>query len=308
MRRWKRMSDRKCSVPALAKGAARTGDNFSMKQLNVYALLRIIEGRPWVNAKSKIKTEYLTIQYASWTFWPVNGWINLCHVPLEFRIIVQSSVAMCWQALPLRYVDESLPSKAIGHAGRGSLGSKGTGQMSHSKAATLLTFVTVEATSVTLYIKHNYKATVAAAECVMLREIQTTLKSCTGQVTDAAVQSRGVLNGNQIEITLLHVPMTAANIKTPKLELRCSKANSISLGDKKSKQSGEHHDDTPDEEVLCLFAATPDFPKSVICNIDGVTPKFLEIGERISVVKEVVEQKLFKGVEHSFKHTVNVMP
>ncbi|GJS30872.1 hypothetical protein Tco_0491492 [Tanacetum coccineum] len=171
-----------------------------------------------------------------------------------------------------RYVDGSLPSEAIGHAGRGSLHSKGTGQMSHSKAATLLTFVTVEAPSVTLYIKHKYK-------------------SCTGQVTDAAVQARGVLTGNQIEITLLHVPMTAANIKTPKLELRCSKANSLSLGDQESKQSSEHHDDTPDEEVLCLFAATPDFPKSVICNVDGVTPKFLEIGEQMSVVKEVVEQK-----------------
>ncbi|GKB76843.1 hypothetical protein Tco_0943738, partial [Tanacetum coccineum] len=63
--------------------------------------------------------------------------------------------------------------------------------------------------------------------------------------------------------------------------------NSLSLGDKESKQSSEHHDDTPDEEVLCLFAATPDFPKSVICNVDGVTLKFLEIGERMFVVKEV---------------------
>ncbi|GJR82174.1 hypothetical protein Tco_0152959 [Tanacetum coccineum] len=156
-------------------------------------------GRPWVNAKSKIKTEYPTVQYASWT---------------------------------LRYVDGSLPSEAIGHAGRGSLHSKGTGQMSHSKVATLLTFVTVEAPSVTLYIKHKYK-----------------------------------------------------------LELRCSKANSLLLGDQESKQLSEHHDDTSDKEVLCLFTATPDFPKSVICNVDGVTPKFLEIGEQMSVVKEVVEQK-----------------
>ncbi|GJR43729.1 hypothetical protein Tco_1311832 [Tanacetum coccineum] len=89
---------------------------------------------------------------------------------------------------------------------------------------------------------------------------------------------------------------------------QCDSRDSLSLGDKESKQSSEHHDDTPDEEVLSLFAATPDFPNSVICNVDGVTPKFLEIGERMSVVKEVVEKKLFKGVEHSFKHTVNVMP
>ncbi|PWA53072.1 mpv17/PMP22 [Artemisia annua] len=56
----------------------------------------IIEGRPWVNVKTKIKTEYPTVQYASWTFWPVIGWINHRHVPLQFRVIVQSAVAMCW--------------------------------------------------------------------------------------------------------------------------------------------------------------------------------------------------------------------
>nr|GEU36829.1 hypothetical protein [Tanacetum cinerariifolium] len=56
-------------------------------------------------------------------------------------------------------------------------------------------------------------------------------------------------------------------------------------------------------QVLCHSAATPDFPKSVICNVQGVTPKFLEIEERMSVVKEDVEQKLFKGVEHSFNHS-----
>ncbi|KAL8214722.1 hypothetical protein R6Q57_004171 [Mikania cordata] len=27
----------------------------------------VIEGRQWVNVKSKIKTEYLKVQYASWT-------------------------------------------------------------------------------------------------------------------------------------------------------------------------------------------------------------------------------------------------
>ncbi|GJT85207.1 protein LAZ1, partial [Tanacetum coccineum] len=44
--------------------------------------------------------------------------------------------------------------------------------------------------------------------------------------------------------------------------------------------------------LLCLSAATQEFPKFVICDVHGVTPKFLEIGERMSVVKEDVEQKL----------------
>ncbi|GJW19861.1 hypothetical protein Tco_0027297 [Tanacetum coccineum] len=45
------------------------------------------------------------------------------------------------------------------HRPRGSLHSKGTGQTCHSKAANLLTFVIVEAHSLTLNIKHNYKVT-----------------------------------------------------------------------------------------------------------------------------------------------------
>ncbi|KAI3676711.1 hypothetical protein L1987_86324 [Smallanthus sonchifolius] len=56
----------------------------------------VIEGRSWIHVKSKIKKEYPTVQYAGWTFWPVIGWINHRHVPLQFRVIVQSFVAMCW--------------------------------------------------------------------------------------------------------------------------------------------------------------------------------------------------------------------
>ncbi|KAL4562512.1 hypothetical protein LXL04_034718 [Taraxacum kok-saghyz] len=56
----------------------------------------VIEGRPWIDVKYKIKKEYPSVQYAAWTFWPVIGWINHRHVPLQFRVIVQSFVAMCW--------------------------------------------------------------------------------------------------------------------------------------------------------------------------------------------------------------------
>ncbi|XP_076882752.1 peroxisomal membrane protein PMP22-like [Bidens hawaiensis] len=56
----------------------------------------VIEGRPWTHVKTKIKKEYPTVQYASWTFSPVIGWIKHRHVPLQFRVIFQSFVAMCW--------------------------------------------------------------------------------------------------------------------------------------------------------------------------------------------------------------------
>ncbi|GAB4830837.1 Peroxisomal membrane protein pmp22 [Ancistrocladus abbreviatus] len=59
-----------------------------------YAL--VIEGRPWIYVKSKLKKEYPSVQLTAWTFWPVVGWINHRHVPLQMRVIFQSMVAFCW--------------------------------------------------------------------------------------------------------------------------------------------------------------------------------------------------------------------
>lgn len=56
----------------------------------------VIEGRPWMQVKTKIKKDYPSVQYTSWTFWPVVGWINHQYVPLQFRVIFHSAVAMCW--------------------------------------------------------------------------------------------------------------------------------------------------------------------------------------------------------------------
>ncbi|XP_071721284.1 digalactosyldiacylglycerol synthase 1, chloroplastic [Rutidosis leptorrhynchoides] len=49
------------------------------------------------------------------------------------------------------------------------------------------------------------------------------------------------------------------------------------------------------DKVLRLSAATQDLPKSVICNVHGVNPKFLEIGERMAAENEDGEQKFSKG-------------
>ncbi|KAI7734086.1 hypothetical protein M8C21_007030 [Ambrosia artemisiifolia] len=50
-------------------------------------------------------------------------------------------------------------------------------------------------------------------------------------------------------------------------------------------------------QVLRLSAATQDLPKSVICNVHGVNPKFLEIGERMAAAdkEEGGDQKFSKG-------------
>ncbi|KAL9236948.1 hypothetical protein vseg_011555 [Gypsophila vaccaria] len=56
----------------------------------------IIEGRPWTHVKSKIKTDYPSVQLTAWTFWPVFGWINHQYVPLQLRVIFQSLIAFCW--------------------------------------------------------------------------------------------------------------------------------------------------------------------------------------------------------------------
>lgn len=49
------------------------------------------------------------------------------------------------------------------------------------------------------------------------------------------------------------------------------------------------------DKVLRLSAATQDLPKSIVCNVHGVNPKFLEIGERIAAERESGQQSFTKG-------------
>lgn len=48
-------------------------------------------------------------------------------------------------------------------------------------------------------------------------------------------------------------------------------------------------------QVLRLSAATQDLPKSVICNVHGVNPKFLKIGEKIAAERELGQKAFTKG-------------
>ncbi|KAL6899178.1 hypothetical protein ACP4OV_005836 [Aristida adscensionis] len=49
------------------------------------------------------------------------------------------------------------------------------------------------------------------------------------------------------------------------------------------------------DKVLRLSAATQDLPKSIVCNVHGVNPKFLKIGERIAADKESGQPSFSKG-------------
>ncbi|XP_052198879.1 digalactosyldiacylglycerol synthase 1, chloroplastic isoform X2 [Diospyros lotus] len=48
-------------------------------------------------------------------------------------------------------------------------------------------------------------------------------------------------------------------------------------------------------KVLRLSAATQDLPKSVVCNVHGVNPKFLKIGEKVAEERERGQQAFTKG-------------
>ncbi|KAI5590423.1 hypothetical protein BDE02_04G006700 [Populus trichocarpa] len=56
----------------------------------------VIDGRPWMQVKTKLKKEYPAVQFTSWTFWPVVGWVNHQYVPLQFRVIFHSLSAVVW--------------------------------------------------------------------------------------------------------------------------------------------------------------------------------------------------------------------
>ncbi|CAJ2632242.1 unnamed protein product [Trifolium pratense] len=49
------------------------------------------------------------------------------------------------------------------------------------------------------------------------------------------------------------------------------------------------------DKVLRLSAATQDVPKSVICNVHGVNPKFLKIGEMVAAERELGQKAFTKG-------------
>ncbi|XP_021855420.2 digalactosyldiacylglycerol synthase 1, chloroplastic isoform X2 [Spinacia oleracea] len=48
-------------------------------------------------------------------------------------------------------------------------------------------------------------------------------------------------------------------------------------------------------KVVRLSAATQDLPKSIICNVHGVNPKFLEIGEKLASERAAGQQAFSKG-------------
>ncbi|KAL5180239.1 Digalactosyldiacylglycerol synthase 1, chloroplastic [Glycine soja] len=48
-------------------------------------------------------------------------------------------------------------------------------------------------------------------------------------------------------------------------------------------------------KVVRLSAATQDLPKSIICNVHGVNPKLLKIGEKIVAVRELGQKPFTKG-------------
>ncbi|XP_060196541.1 digalactosyldiacylglycerol synthase 1, chloroplastic-like isoform X1 [Lycium barbarum] len=49
------------------------------------------------------------------------------------------------------------------------------------------------------------------------------------------------------------------------------------------------------DKVLRLSAATQDLPRSVVCNVHGVNPKFLKIGEKVAAERQSGDQVFSKG-------------
>ncbi|KAK1301082.1 hypothetical protein QJS10_CPB13g01462 [Acorus calamus] len=49
------------------------------------------------------------------------------------------------------------------------------------------------------------------------------------------------------------------------------------------------------DKILRLSGATQDLPRSVICNVHGVNPKFLKVGEKMAADKELGQQSFSKG-------------
>ncbi|KAI5056247.1 hypothetical protein GOP47_0028065 [Adiantum capillus-veneris] len=56
----------------------------------------VLEGRPWIFVKNKLKKDYVNLQLNSWKVWPIVSFINYGFVPLEFRVLFHGLAAACW--------------------------------------------------------------------------------------------------------------------------------------------------------------------------------------------------------------------
>ncbi|RWR97597.1 peroxisomal membrane protein PMP22-like protein [Cinnamomum micranthum f. kanehirae] len=56
----------------------------------------VVEGRPWVLVKNKVRKDYPSVQLTAWKFWPIIGWVNYQYMPLQFRVLFHSFAASCW--------------------------------------------------------------------------------------------------------------------------------------------------------------------------------------------------------------------
>uniref|UniRef100_A0A6N2KMJ8 Peroxisomal membrane protein PMP22 n=1 Tax=Salix viminalis TaxID=40686 RepID=A0A6N2KMJ8_SALVM len=62
----------------------------------------VIDGRPWSQVKTKLKKEYPAVQFTSWTVWLLYDyilagcWVYHLYVPLQFRVIFHSLIAVGW--------------------------------------------------------------------------------------------------------------------------------------------------------------------------------------------------------------------
>ncbi|XP_022142011.1 peroxisomal membrane protein PMP22 [Momordica charantia] len=56
----------------------------------------VIERRPWVHVKAKVKKDFPSVQLTAWMFWPIVGWLNHQYVPLQLRVVFHSLIAFFW--------------------------------------------------------------------------------------------------------------------------------------------------------------------------------------------------------------------
>ncbi|CAN4113958.1 unnamed protein product [Withania somnifera] len=60
------------------------------------------------------------------------------------------------------------------------------------------------------------------------------------------------------------------------------------------------------DKVLRLSAATQDLPRSVVCNVHGVNPKFLKIGEKVAAERQSGQQGYRELIDLLAKHKTNL--
>ncbi|XP_003741974.1 protein Mpv17 [Galendromus occidentalis] len=100
IRKWYIFLDKRFSKPLKTEALKKVAVDqllFAPPYLHsVLGVLSILEGKDSEGVKERLRNDGFKIVQAAWCYWPASQLINFLFVPLTYRFLYSSTVAVCW--------------------------------------------------------------------------------------------------------------------------------------------------------------------------------------------------------------------